>query len=512
MSNNSAWKNVYLILIAAWRQRYLIIIPILLLPLIGAVIGKTRGKIYDTHTTILIQETSKLNPFLEDLSVSTNLKERMAALDTLLHSRHVLSAVVDELQLTDDTTSDSERNQLMKRLASGIQVNQMGKDLVQISYRSGDPGDMKQILEVVSLHFVEQLLAPERSSIAKSEEFIREQINQQKSQLLLAEQALSAFKQKNAAILPAFHGGNVKRLRELRQLLAQKEVELAGASAAVSSIDQQLSSTNPVVGALEKRIVALTSELALLRARYTNQHSRVISVQRQLEHIKQKRNGLIEKTARLTPQQIEKLWNLAMSSGLASSAAQAEIDVPESVGGNQLSSLLLSQLEDVRKSKTLEQRLQQEITSLKQQIQHTDEQVHAYASVEQEMIELERDLDTRKNLYNEFLKRYEMAKVTGSLGKFEEKNRIKIIDEPFTPTHPSNLPVLVFVISGLIGGIALGAGLALITELMDTSIRRSDQLQQFTQAPVLSRIPKLQPLSESDCYFSKETLNVEVKS
>ena len=511
MANNGAWHNVYLILMAAWRQRYVILIPLLVLPLLGALIAKTRGKIYDTHTTILIQETSKLNPFLEDLSVSTNLKERMAALDTLVHSRHVLSSVADELGLTDSETSEGERNYLIRKLSSGIVVTQKGKDLVQLSYRSGNPDEMRQTLEVVSSHFVEQLLAPERSSIEKSEEFIKAQIEQQKDELLLAEKKLSEFKQQNAAQLPAFHGGNVKRLRELRQSLAQKQVELAGATAAVSSIDRQLSSTNPVIGALEKRIVALTSELALLRSRYTDQHSKVENVQRQLSHLQEKRSYLIDKTSRLTPEQIDQLWNLAMSSGLGdNTAASALVVADDASESGRLSSLLLSQLQDIQKSKTREQQLQQEINSLEQQIRVTDEQVRSYASVERELTELERDLETRKNLYNEFLKRYEMAKVTGSLGKFEEKNRIKIIDEPFTPTHPSNLPAVVFVVAGLLGGLALGIGLALLLELMDTSVRRSDQLQQLTRAPVLSRLPKLKPLAVSETLFDDGDAGVKL--
>jgi hypothetical protein len=45
--------------------------------------------------SILIQEPGKLNPFLEDLTVKTNLKDRMEALRALLTSRHVLVGVGD---------------------------------------------------------------------------------------------------------------------------------------------------------------------------------------------------------------------------------------------------------------------------------------------------------------------------------------------------------------------------------------------------------------------------------
>ena len=495
--NSSVWKNVYLILMAAWRQRYLILVPMLIMPVIGGLIAMTRGKVFDTHTTILVQETSKLNPFLEDFSVSTNLSERMAALDTLLHSRHVLFSVAEELELFDVDASELDKNREIKRLSAGITLTQKGKDLVQISFRDSEPEFMEKKLQVVSKHFIEQLLAPERSSIRKSGEFMQQQINIQRLELLESEKKLSEFKQNNAADLPAFHGGNVKRLRELRQALAAKQIELSGAKAELESLDDKLSSTNPVVGALEKRIVNLTSDLELLRARYTENHSKVIQVSRQLTFIQEKRNVLIEKTAKLTPEQIERLWNLAMSNTMQTSATNA--DGAEGT----ISGLLVSQLEEVQKSRTRMQRLEHEIASIKDQIQAMDSHVKSYASIEQQLTELERDLSTKQSLYDEFLKRYEMARVTGSLGKFEEKNRIKIIDEPYTPSWPSNLPAMLFVIAGLFGGLALGIGLATLLELMDNSIRRVDQLQEITSAPVLSRIPKIKGFNAADTIFEE---------
>jgi len=488
---NSAWENVYLILIAAWRQRYLILVPILIMPIVGGIIAMTRGKIFDTHTTILVQETSKLNPFLEDLSVSTNLKERMAALDTLVHSRHVLFSVAEELALIDDETDSSERARVSRNISKGLNLTQEGKDLVKISYRSGEPENMKEILQVVSQHFIEQLLAPERSSIEQSEKFILMQLQSQKKQLLESEKKLSLFKQQYATDLPAYHGGNIKRLRQLKQKLAEKELSWSAAKGVLLSMDERLSSSNPVVAALEKRIVQLTSELALLRARYTDQHSKVINVQRQVDRLQVKRNSLLEKTAKLTPEEIERLWHLAMSSSVTQVVSGNENNAP----------LLVSQLQEIQKSRALEEGLKQEIKSLKAQIQEMEEQVKAFAIIERDLTELERELNTKQSLYDEFLKRYEMAKITGSLGRFEEKNRIKIIDEPYTPLWPSNIPSIVFIVAGLIGGMFFGAGMAVIVEIMDTSVRRSSQLQVFTQAPVLSRIPKFKDLLQADTIF-----------
>jgi polysaccharide chain length determinant protein (PEP-CTERM system associated) len=492
-NGNGAWKNVYLIFIAAWRQRYLILVPIIFMPIVGGVIAMTQGKVFDTHTTILVQETSKLNPFLEDLSVSTNLKERMAALDTLVHSRHVLFSVAAELNLIDDETSDSEKFRVIRSIAKGLKLSQEGKDLVKISYRSSHSGNMKGMLEVVSQHFIEQLLAPEKSSIEQSEKFILQQLQYQKKQLLAAEKKLSLFKKKYATDLPAFHGGNIKSLRDIKQLLAKKEVKWSAAKAVLSSMDQQLSSSNPVVAVLENKIVMLTSELAILKSRYTDQHSKVVNVQRQVNRLQIKRNNLLEKTARLTPEEIERLWHLAMNSPNNSTSTSNTENVS--------SPLLISQLQEIQKSRAQEQGLEQEIISLNKQMAEMKVQVTSFSSIERELTELERELDTKQSLYNDFLKRYEMAKITGALGAFEEKNRIKIIDEPYTPMWPSNIPSIVFILAGLIGGIVFGSGMAVIVEVMDTSVRRIDQLQFYTQSPLLSRIPKFKDLLDTDTIF-----------
>jgi capsular polysaccharide biosynthesis protein len=84
-----------------------------------------------------------------------------------------------------------------------------------------------------------------------------------------------------------------------------------------------------------------------------------------------------------------------------------------------------------------------------------------------------------------------MARVTGSLSIFEQENRVKIIDMPYTPVNPSNPPIYLFIIAGLIGGLFLGSGFALMLEITDTSLRRCDQLQALTNVDVISRIPAI---------------------
>lgn len=466
----------YCILDAAWRRRYLIVLPMLLLPVIGFAIGSTAPKRYQAHTSMLIQETSKMNPFLEDLAVSSMLKERMAALKTLLHSRHILGAVALERGFCHEDTTDIERDVVIQKLSSALSVEMVGKDLIRIDYRSNTPDGMAQTLEAVSAHFVEQLLAPERSSMRDSSYFLALMLEKRRIDLDAAEKALAVFRDKNTAQLPEYHAANINRLASLRQRLSEKEAEMAGASKSLGGLDQQLSKTNPVVGRLEEQIVTIRSELAMLRARYHDSHSQVQGALRNMARLESERFRILQQGDKYIDS--EKLWDIASSGVLE----QTE---------NKNQPLLISQLDRLQQARSRVDGLQEEILRLKQMIQALVISTSDFGEQERQLEQQNREIAVKRDLYLELSKRHEMAKVTGSLGDFEQSKRVKVIDRPFTPTRPTNLPSWLFALLGMVAGGALGIGLALMLELIDITARRKRDVEQWTGVKVICRIPKL---------------------
>jgi Chain length determinant protein. len=81
------------LLYAAWRRRYLLLVPILVMPFVGLGVAKLAPRDYTARTTLLVQEPATINPFLEDLAISTDLKERMAALKEQMRTRSVLGDI-----------------------------------------------------------------------------------------------------------------------------------------------------------------------------------------------------------------------------------------------------------------------------------------------------------------------------------------------------------------------------------------------------------------------------------
>lgn len=460
---------------AAWRQRYIIVLPILILPVAGYFIGKTAPENYVSHTSMLIQETAKMNPFLEDIAVSTMLKERLNALSTLLKSRHVLTAVASDHQLINDAMLPVERDRVINQLASNLTVSQPGKDFLKITLSSSSPVGMKELLESISDHFIEQLLAPERSSISDSTEFLAMHIEQRKRELEKTEIQLANFKNQFASVTPEMQNQSLSRLAALKQSLAEKQAELSGVKRSLGSLDQQLSRTNPVVGKIEEQIIETRSELTLLRAKYTNSHSAVQGKERELRRLESERNQLIN--VEQPDVDSSQLWDIASSSRIAELG-----DVQP---------LLVTQLHNLTLVRSRYESLTEETKSLQKMIEELELAANQFGDRSRMLFQLERETNLKRQLYDELVQRYEMAQLTGSLGVFEQGKRVKIIDLPYTPSHPSNLPIIFFVLAGLVAGIGLGGGIATFLELFNSSVRRSEEIEVITGAPVLTYIPKI---------------------
>ncbi|MFV8462764.1 GumC family protein [Vibrio campbellii] len=460
---------------AAWRQRYVIFVPILILPFVGFGVSKLAPTKYDSHTSMLIQETAKMNPFLEDIAVSTMLKDRMSALRTLLHSRHVLYSVAEELGLTTPEMSSVEKQEIITDLSQRLSVDQLGKDFIKISLSSNTPSGMKATLTSVSQHFIEQLLAPERSSIQDSSSFLKIHIDERSAALAEAEEALARYVNENVHSTPEVQSQSLNRLASLKQTLAEKEAELSGVQKSLGSIDQQLSKTNPVIGRLEDQIIDTQSALTLLKAKYTNKHSAVQAKVLELERLENERKTLLAlKQPGLNSDQ---LWDIASSTTMSKLSDTQP--------------LLVTQLHSLQLVRAQFESLKEETKSLRTMIFELEHKANNFGDNAKEMYRLQRDVKIKRQLYDELTERYEMAQLTGSLGVFEENKRVKIIDLPYTPSIKSNMPTFLFVIAGLVAGIGLGIGLAILFELFDSSVKRKSEIEDILNVPVLTVIPKM---------------------
>lgn len=466
------WKQMYKVMAMLWRRRYTIIVTAFCIFFLTALVTSIKPKMYRSHTSILVQESALLNPFLEDLSVSSNLEDRIVALRVLVHSRNNLYAIAIENQLIEPDSH--EIDETLQALSDAIKLTLSGNDLVKISLTWAIPTEVKGLLISIKQRFVERLLAPSRASISSSETFLKAQLDLRRKNLSASELQLARFRQENQQVLPELFLTNNKSLDALRTEIREKEITQAGIQAQFDSLKNKLSQTNPVIGVLEQQIILTKSDLSLLLAKYTDKHSKVIALNQKLDHLILERNRLLTQNVVLTDTELEQFWNMAIK-------VNGESDT--------VPSLLLSQLEQVALAKSNLTQISQEIKMLKQQENNIVAGLSSEADVARKLNELMRDLAVNKKLYDELYNRHEMAKVTGELGRFEEPEKIKVIDIPFEPKTPINLPFHIYIILSLFAGLVVGFAAAIIQDLFDDTIWSLDQIKSVTDIPVISTIP-----------------------
>ncbi|HEY5998280.1 MAG TPA: GNVR domain-containing protein, partial [bacterium] len=135
---------------------------------------------------------------------------------------------------------------------------------------------------------------------------------------------------------------------------------------------------------------------------------------------------------------------------------------------------------------TREQQLSQELARYEKKVQGIPE-------VEQELARLRRDYDVNNDIYNNFLRRLEEAKVTQELEASKKGEVFRILQAaplPLTPVRPTRAQA---VLGGVGGGIALCALLVLVLAQTDSSIQSVEEAQKLLGLKVLAGIPWYEP-------------------
>ncbi|QTL05151.1 hypothetical protein J5J86_07615 [Aquabacter sp. L1I39] len=480
MLDNTADTIAYIVQVA-WRRRFLAFIPVLLLPPLAIIAASVAPQRYEARMTLLVQENAKLNPILNDIAVSPNLKERMSALIALAHSEVVLGRVLEDLGRIGPNTDPKERDNMVRALSGAVNIQLLGTDIIEMRYRALDPTSPSAVLQALSRRFIERLVSPERTAVEDSERFLKQQMDERKQALDQAEKAFSDFKIANADKLPAIYNSTVGRLATLQQQIEAKEMDLGSADATAQDFRKRLATTNPLVGRIEEAIVQVSAELASLRARYTDQHSEVQAAMRKLSRLEEERQHLLASARDIESTDLDRLWNMA--AGVTQNQDGTE---PKNAP------LLVSQLQRLQEVQARRVALQKEVEQMKEQAVLLQRDIAAFGPIEQQQQTLERAVNTARDNYESLAKRYEMARVTGALGQFEAPERVKVLEPPSNPAPKVTPGYVLYVLAGIIAGIALGGALAGAAELLDTRLRRPSDFSRLFGVPVIARIPRIQ--------------------
>lgn len=98
---------------------------------------------------------------------------------------------------------------------------------------------------------------------------------------------------------------------------------------------------------------------------------------------------------------------------------------------------------------------------------------------------LQRDVDTNRGLYEALLQRFKEVGIAGGVGT----NNVSIVDSALPPKSPSSPNILLNLALGLLLGLAIGGGAAIVLEQLAESVILPGEFQAKLRIPLLGSTP-----------------------
>jgi Mrp family chromosome partitioning ATPase/capsular polysaccharide biosynthesis protein len=103
------------------------------------------------------------------------------------------------------------------------------------------------------------------------------------------------------------------------------------------------------------------------------------------------------------------------------------------------------------------------------------------------LIQLQREADANRSIYETFLARYKQTAEQENLA-VPDARLISRAEPSGDPTYPNKLR---FLLMGIVGGLAFGGGLTFVREGFDRRIRQPSEVETVTGIPVYGMLPKV---------------------
>ncbi len=368
----------------------------------------------------------------------------------ILRSRALAERVVQDLDLIsasngEDANPASSVEAAATAIAGGLSVQPTANSrLIALSYVSPDPREAARLVNGFTDSYIQLTLDRKYEATIAARDFLEERIATVRDEVNRAERELVDYAQANGIVMLGGEGpdGEGSTGSLTGSSLASLNSALATAQQKRITAEQRFRQASSI-GEVNSSTASLRQELAGLRAEYEEKSTYLQDEFPDMVRLRTRINELERQIASETSRSVAALRAeyqaaLAEENSLRSRVAQ-------------LSSEALGERED----------------SIQYNI-------------------LQRELDTNRALYDALLSRYNEVSVAAGIGSAQAA----VVDSGQVPGAPFSPNTIRNGILGLILGLAMGAGLAILYDRFTNTIKTKDDVKQKLGLPALGAIPK----------------------
>ena len=357
-----------------------------------------------------------------------------------------------------ENDSLEQKERLIRRFEGSLQVDLVpGSRMINVSFESTDPRLAARVSNALVGNYREYNFLAKYDATRQASGWMREQLDELKAQVEKSQGALVKYERKHS-IVDVSGKENIEdqRLADLSQDLTQAQNDLAEKE----SLYQLVKANPEKVGLLaqDDLLQRMEEKRADLKTQYVDALGRYGKKFPQVERLRD---------------QISEIQSLIQ---------QERTRAVERISHNYRAALGRVKLlaDSVAREKA------------------------AVGSLNQLMIQhglLKHDFDTNQKLYDDLLTKVKDATVSAGL----RANNVRLVDLAMAPSFPVRPRKSRNIAIGLVVGLVLGVSLAFMQDVMDTSIKSTDDVERSIAEPVLGVIPSVRSGTFSKARFSLET-------
>lgn len=436
---------------APLRRPWMVVIPLVLLAGLSFGLSFTLQKRYRSSTLILVESQKVPDSVLRDDDGSR--APRLQTIRQEILSRTRLERVIHELDPYPELEG-APVTSVVEVMRSAIEISVKGNDAFSIEYTHYDPQKTQTIANRLATLFIEESGVARAEQVSGAAAFLESQLQDARRELEQKDLAIRRYKETRMGRLPEQTSANLATLQRMQ--LEQQSVADDLRAARQRLADKQSFRTAPPTSAppgsaeAGADLAQLRSQLVALRTRYTDEHPDV--------------RGLQTRIARLEKQ-------------LAEAAATGTVIGPGDA--------------ELRQAKREVEDLERKQQGLEGRIAEFQGRVEETPRTEQELATLSRDYAKLNENYLDLLKRRMDAQMAERRELRWRGEQFRVLDPAYLPEAPIFPRHSLFLLGGLIAGLLVGLTLAIVLEVLDTSVKSARQLEHLTGLPVLSTFPTL---------------------
>jgi polysaccharide biosynthesis transport protein len=445
---------------APLRRPWLVIVPLVVSLVVAVALSLLLPPRYRSSTLILVAPDQMPTEFVTNMNTE-KIGRRLQTLRQEVQSRTRLERVAREFDpygmLGKKPLIDT-----IERMRDAVTVSVKGNDAFTIEFEHSDPKMAMLVADRLTTLFMEEVVGSRERQVSTAYEFIEKQMQEARTSLEEKEAALREFKERYMGQLPEQVQANLATLQRL-QLEQQTTADgLRKATDALLLLESTggRSGGGPGTVSPPDSLDAMRALMAQLKTRYTDQHPDVRALQSRID-------------------QLEK------------AAASAEPGAP-------IVDPVAAALEMRKREARLEvQSLRARLVEVDKSIAAFQARVEAAPRREQEILGLTRDYQKLSENYTQLLTKKLDAEMASRLEAQEKGQQFRILDPAFLPERPSFPNRGLFAVAGLLAGILLGVGLAVVIDVLDPTMKDADSVRASFTFPVLAVIPYVKPREQA---------------